>query len=98
MAELPVQRSPEGEPQGLDIQRLMQMYDPKQLLLLSQALTGLLKANAALQPPPDPQQEAMQPGAMEQLAALELIRRRRQAAAAQQEGQGSPPGLPIPLG
>lgn len=76
------------------IDELMKMYDPKQLMMLGQALTSILKAQAATQPRPDPRQQAMQPGAMEQLAMLDLMKRKREEAMRQQGAQGM--GMPIP--
>jgi hypothetical protein len=73
----------------------MQMYNPKELMMLSQGLTGLMKVQAAMQPKPDPRQQAMQPGPMELLAMLEL-QRRQQEAMMKQQAQQPPPGMPVP--
>jgi hypothetical protein len=77
------------------LQQLMQMYNPKELMMLSQGLTGLMKVQAAMQPKPDPRQQAMQPGPMELLAMMEL-QRRQQEAMQQQMAQQPPSGVPVP--
>lgn len=97
MADIPPQAPSQQKPgvPQIDINQLMQMYDPKQLQMLSQALMGLLKFKAATAPKPDPRQMLMQPGPMEQLAALDLQRRKR-AAMQQRQAQGARP-MPIPI-
>lgn len=96
---------PQGAQQGaqqqqqkplIDIEQLMQTYDPKQLMMLGQALNSLLKVQAATAPRPDPRELMMQPGPMAQMAQLELLRRRREQAM-QQQGQQGQPGLPVPM-
>ena len=89
------QRQPQPPPPQIDIAQLMQMYEPKELQSLGQALMSLLKVKAALQPKPSPQQQVAQPGAMQQLAMMDLMRRQRAAQAPQQPQQpGQPPGVP----
>lgn len=96
----PGQPQQQEQPPSLDLNRLMQMYEPKQLMMLGQALTSILKVKAAMQPKPDPREQAMQPGAMQQLAMLNL-QKMKQAEMQQQQQQPQPqqpPGLPIPRG
>ena len=80
------------------IQELLQMYDPKEIQMLGQGLPELLKVLAALQPKPSPQEQMMQPGALEQLAMLDL-RRRQQEAMQQQQAQQQmmAQGRPLPM-
>ena len=96
MPQLPPSQGqqPQQQPPPLDLNQLMQMYDPKQLMMLGQALTSLLKVKAAMAPKPDPREQAMQPGAMEQLAMMDL-QRRKQMAAQQQQPQRPP--MPVPM-
>ena len=94
----PPQAPQGGQPQQQPmptIQELLQMYDPKEIQMLGQGLPELLKVLAALQPKPSPQEQMMQPGALQQLAMFDLQRRQQEAAQQQQmQAQGRP--LPMP--
>jgi hypothetical protein len=87
----PQPQQPQQQKNPIDIQQLMRIYDPKQLQSLAQGLQGLLKVQAAMQPRPDPRQQLMQPGPMQQLAMLDL--QRRQAEFMQKRQQA---GMPVP--